>query len=285
MKSNLITLFYAIILLVFPIYLNAQEVKPYGKWSFVTGIGIMQSNINDRNIADDENYIIQKKNAPQISIGVLLKIGENSFFHSGLRYNNYRSSSICKGWFRGPLSIDRDNYYYFPTYEADFTQLNKINTLSIPATFQFTSNQNKTIQFLFELGILNTFLIDNTTTPEGYYIRRGMYPDAQISNVFLLIENEPGYEYTRYNWQAKNVTLKTFFITAYSSIGFISQMNSRVGLFSKFNYQASLGDIVVKTKKDRDYQNLQGEQSSYQKTNLKGIGIEIGLIFKLKPSK
>ena len=206
-------------------------------------------------------------------------------FFTGFRFNTYQSTSVCNGWFKGPLSVDKDNFYYYPTYEADFIEENKISTLSIPIAYQFTTNQNKPSHFSFELGILNNFLLDNSIEIDGFYELRGMYPDAVYYNVFHLIEQSFQYGYSRYAPQRKYQVLKSFFISTYCGIGFTSSISNRVSLFTQLRYQLSLGDVINKKKQDIDYVDLTGYQSNYQKTNLKGMGFECGLSIRLNSKK
>ncbi len=271
-------------LLFFFVFLNGlkgQEVIAEKKWSWSISAGYLSTKIKNENYEKDE--ALKTKNESNIcgELHVLYPLSSSVYFLTGISYLKYSTLSESNGFFKAlSMKQDIDGYSYFPLVESKFKDHRKITTISVPIALRKNFSRSIEQGCFSEFGLLANYVAIAEIKGEGSYETKGMYPDDNYSNVYIILEDIPRLDYKEIR-KDKTTYISTNHITFnyFLSLGYYIMATDNTELSFKGYYTASIFDITEKADKKKDYIEIAGDSDPYKKTTLSGLGIILGLKF------
>lgn len=242
--------------------------------------GPTSTKIKNKNISDDKFKEVDNNN------GVNMNLSYNRYkkrvgFGIGLGYSTYKQTIYQKGLFESFSQMDKDGNLYDEWRDSDVTYTNKLVYLDVPVTFHLLLGNSPRFYGIFDIGIVNQFLVAGNYTMNGSVENMGKY--ATSNPYFNLVsQNNSYYDYKVELYEvSKDDTFKTFNLSGHLSIGMAAAMSDN--LFLKIQGFANMGfsDVTAKDLQDKDYENVFGKKSDYQPTKILALGLNIGFAYNL----
>lgn len=261
------------------ICVNAQT--PSNRWRFTISGGLMQGKVKNVNFDDDEKLIRRQKMSTPAQVGFSYRLGKASYLKSGLRLSGYQTEYISQGTFIGSSRQDPDGYQYRPMVTADYTIKSRMNLVSVPIIFEFTSIDEGPVHFSFEIGMFTAFAGGFAFQSEGKYKREGLYPDENYINVNHIVSDIPEYGYGTYGAKDYRLNTRSVLMSAYSSIGYVADITPKAHIGTKVFLEKVMGDVIKKSDRDVPFEDVLDRSRAYEKTTLFGFGAELEISIDL----
>jgi hypothetical protein len=271
-------------ILFLSIYAGAQTDLTKSRWFYNIGVEYGKTKVNNDNISDDYFYTTRGLGRIRFENIFGRRISSYYAFIFGLNYNSFASLSTSKGWHQGVLSLDRDNYYYYPVHITDCTMKRSVSYLSIPVGLSAQTSDEARARLIIELGLQLSFRISDKIVKEGWYSSEGLYPTVEDSNVYFLVKNYSDYGYREHVSidNSESINAKGMILMPFISAGCAAMLSKTVSLEFKATWTASMGDITKESTLAKDYQRIDGTTAEYKKTSLSYLGAGTGLRIHFK---
>ncbi len=262
-------------------FLVAQDQPHPQKSYFYLEAGISRTHLVNENLSSDKTLFTEATMQPNIGLGYSFRMGSNMFFYLGGHFRSFATMITCKGSFQNPeLKVDKDNYLYYLLSEANYTDKRGVTTLTFPLGFKLSSVNTSFCRVVAQAAIEPSFILQSSDDRKGSIETKGMYPDAQYSNVFHIINNVPNYGYNTRGVSDEAISNSGLVLGFSLGIGAAAPINNRIDLLFNVGYFTTAGDIINKEDRDQDYTNLEGRKMDYKKTSLSSVSINLGLAIK-----
>ncbi len=273
--------FIIIIFLAASNFLFAQDIASIEKGHFYLEGGIAQTKLKNENLENDKTIHIESTLQPDIGMGFSTRLKGISFFYFGLKYREFATLVTCNGAFKNSeLKVDKDNYLYYLLSEADYTSKMHVTSLTIPIGLKIISGNPNKCRLIVQAAIEPSLILKATNEQKGTIETKGMYPDAQFSNLVHIISNIPSYGYSSKSVRDEQIPAKELVWGFSGGFGCTAPLDKRIDLFFMLGYYLSAGDIIKKEDQGSKYVNLEGTSKSYKKTTLSSVSINVGLAIK-----
>lgn len=243
-----------------------------------------QTSINNKNI---ESLSVEKDMhswnvAPQFgfitAIGISYYFNDNYAAKSGFEFNKYSAKFNLSGKFTdNALSTDINETTYKKIIEANYDSIVKIDYVTIPVLFSYTSGKPGKPGFYADAGFKVSIPANASYTNSGSYKFYGYYPDHPAVTQIVTIPELGFYDKQDINETGK-ISMKGFNLALYTSAG----INIPLGYYSS----VSIGPEVIIGLSDimsdkKTYTDIFGKSYTHQPTKIKNFGIRISLAYKL----
>ena len=243
---------------------------------FSFSFGITSGNFKNKNIENDENKIVDKKN------GLILGANYTRYFNDrfgvslGLGYSSYSQNVIQKGQFELAGQIDIDGYEYDKLFISDVVESTSIGMLELPLMLKVIVGNPKKIYGLAEVGFVYGLSIKNNYTKTGSIETQGKYYANSYTDILGHNFPEYGYEKDVFVNQNKSIYGNSN-LSGRISFGLVSVVSENVSIKIIPTYTFGLKDITREDLKGKEYFNVYGQKSDYSTTKLSAVGIQFGI--------
>jgi hypothetical protein len=243
--------------------------------------GPSYNNIKNANIETDEYASSKGTFWFNFGLNYCKYYSKNIGLFIGAEYSRFNNVTDYKGAFKSDSkSIDRDNYIYYAYIEADYKDTRIVHTLDLPLGLRLNLPLSSNAEFFCDLGVKANFVLVGKYRQEGTHKNKGLYPNVNYDNVFLMIEDDSylGYSNKTYNSEA-DLRPNRLVVSFILSTGLKAKMTEKSWLIINPMYAHGLTDITSKNK--NEYENVFGEKSPYQKFLLRQFALRVGISFDI----
>jgi hypothetical protein len=244
--------------------------------------GISWGKINNENISSDKYASVKNHNSVNAGLNYCKYINKVLGISFGVEYSRVKQTVEYKGAFRSETkSTDRDGFIYYPVIETDYKDIRTINFVDIPLALRLEGKLNDYVSIYFEAGVKLNLLFSSKFEEKGNYENKGAYPNVSYSNVFLLIEDDTYYGFSRKVYNSKE-DLKANRINYSFAIasGIKTKLNDHMCLLINPVYTGGLNNYMSKNG-GGEYKNIFGEKTEYKAFKFSQFAMRIGLVFVL----
>jgi hypothetical protein len=212
------------------------------------------------------------------ALGVSYYFNDNMAIRTGLEFNNYSEKFNLNGKFTdNSLSTDINSVAYKKIVEANYDSLIKINYITLPVLFNYTSGKPGKLGFYAEVGLKVSIPVGASYSNSGSYKFYGYYPSHPVVTQYVSLTELGFYDKQDINGTGK-ISMKGFNLSSYGSAG----INIPLGYYSSINIGPEviigLSDILSDKK---TYTDIFGKSYTHQPTKITNFGIRISLVYKL----
>ncbi|MCX6296570.1 MAG: outer membrane beta-barrel protein, partial [Bacteroidetes bacterium] len=243
--------------------------------------GPTSTKIKNKNISDDKYLIIDYKNGYNMDFCFNKYFSPRAGVGFGLGLSSFNQTEYQKGKFEKYSVKDIDGNIYDEWIDSDVTFTNKLKYLDLPITLHLLLGNSSRFYGFIDLGVINQFLLTGDYTMKGSVENMGTYPSGN-PYFYLVSQNNSYYDYKVQQYDIKKTdTYKSYNLSGHFSFGLAAALNDN--LFFKIQPYANIGfsDITAKDLQGVDYQNVFGSKSSYQKTKLFSLGLNVGFALNI----
>ncbi|MBC7863681.1 MAG: outer membrane beta-barrel protein [Bacteroidia bacterium] len=271
-----IILFSAVLIQLCGIVVAQNTTEQKSTKSISVAGGVNYAKYYNKNSYDDSYLTVSNKPRMNFELQFTSMFSESVGFSVGLVYNQYYMQSACRGFYKTKETYA--DYYgdlYHKGYMAQYTETVKFNAVEFPLLFNFKLGKGKT-KLNFDLGLIPGASVGAKVYGEGELKKIGYYP-TNYQDVYISVENDPYYDWgTVTKSRTTDLEVQKLFLSYGGGIGFTSDVTESFFVKVRLFYTKSISDVTAKDQRDKQYANLLEEKTSYQKSSLKGAGLNIG---------